>query len=87
MIEVFVDKKELEKALARLNELEERGLGASLVSFKLKSTGEICSEDIIEFNDQFIIRAEPNNPKKDWGRISGDMIEWYKYEDGVLKDC
>ena len=84
MIEVFANKEELEKALAKLNELEERGLGASLAGFKISTAGKTCGDDLIHYNSQFIIKADPEDKKKNWGRISEQMIEWYRYENGKL---
>lgn len=86
MIEVFATKEELEKALAQLQKLEERGFGASLVSFRLAETGRMCSDDKIKYNGQFILKANPDDSRKNWGRISEQMIDWYSYENGELLD-
>ena len=82
MIEVFADKAELEKALAGLNELEARGFGASLAAFQLK----VGTADNVECPDQYILKADPVDKSKNWGRITRKMIEWYQYRDGELLD-
>lgn len=79
MIEVFADKRQLRKALAKLEALEERGLDASLAVFNVKG------EDRIEFNDQFIVKADESDPDKNFGRMSVEMVKYYRYhEDGKL---
>jgi hypothetical protein len=80
MIEFYVDKKELERALDCLKQLEQRGFPASQAVFGLKTT-----EDA-EFRDRLIMKAHPTNPFQNWGRISKEMISWNRFVDGKIID-
>jgi len=86
MIEVFITKEQLEKALEKLNELEERGFLHCLASFGLVSIGQCSSADVVEYTGQLILKGHPDDPQQNWGRISDNMISWYRYEDGELKE-
>ena len=70
MIEVFIDKKESQAALAALEQAEEKGFTYSLASLRLKSTGHICSDDRVSFNEELILKSDPVDPNQDWGRTS-----------------
>lgn len=87
MIEFYLTKEQLERALVCLNQAAERGFPASQAIFGLTSVGDRWhgpwSEDS-EFKDQIILKAHPTDDTKNWGRIGAEQITWHRFDDGVL---
>ena len=88
-MEFHVGRAELEKALECLKEAEERGFTASLAVFGLKELSGPLHRTFAEESDfkaQLILKADPEDPKKNWGRISQNMIHWYRVVNGECVD-
>lgn len=92
MIDFYVTEAELEKALSVLREASDRGFGSSQAVFRLSRTNKddkFCRtvrEDDSEFTDQIILKADPVDPSKNWGRMSSKFVDWYRIVDGVFAE-
>jgi hypothetical protein len=89
MIEFYLTKEELQKALASLQAAEKRGFGFSEALFRvtcIKPDGEFSLKEITKFEDQIILKAHPTDASKNWGRIGINEISCQRFVDGVLVD-
>jgi hypothetical protein len=90
MIEFYLTKEELEKALRCLERAHERGFVASKAIFGLieaapwSLVARGLTEERYEFMEQLLLRADPTDKSKDWGRVSQEQIGWQRYENGVI---
>lgn len=89
MINFYVSKEELEKALAKLEEAEDRGFVASQAVFRLArvdksdSLCEVVRIDDSEFTGSIVLKSHPSDPNQNWGSVVD--ASWYKLEDGECK--
>ena len=88
MINFYVSREELEKAIEQLNIADCQGFTESQAIFRLSIVdktdqfSKIVHVDDSEFTGQVIMRSHPTDPSKDWGRI--DDVSKYKLENGVV---
>ena len=82
MIKACITEAELRKALKDIEEAKARGFEYSLAVLKLAEAGETLSDDVLVYGGSVILKADPEDPSKNWGHCSTKQIEWYKLVDG-----
>jgi hypothetical protein len=86
MMNFYVTRAELEKALAQLDIAAKNGFVESQAVFQLARTDKtdrfcrVVREDDSEFTGEVILRSHPTDKRKNWGRVSNAAD--YKLENG-----
>ena len=84
MIEFYVTKKQLEKALEMLKEAENRGFNCSEAIFRvvqIKPNKLGLLQEKTEFKNEIILKAHSTDMKKDWGRVTKLELSWHQYDE------
>lgn len=82
MIEVVVNAEQLRKALKEIEIAESHNIMHCDAIFKLSKVGDSLDDCRIEFGKHLVVKADPVDPRKNWGRY--DHYLDHKYENGDL---
>lgn len=83
MILLTITEGELRKALVDIERAKERGFTHTEAFLSLVEVGRTIGDDRLVYSNHISLKAGPTR-NLDYGNISSEMIDWYKFEDGQV---